>query len=179
MPVFLIILLVILSPRLPLAASERGSGGEVGLHAFAPNRVVEVVVARVDGSGGEVGLHAFAPPRESATTVVSDCTRAGIATALAAGGTTTFDCGPGPTIIDIAQELVIDKDTVIDGGGTVTLSGGSRSRVLRSVDSVNINNVIQSVLQAPCATSRSSMGARQTRVAGYVSASGIISRSNG
>lgn len=72
------------------------------------------------------------------TTVVGagtpeSCTGATLAAAVARGGVITFDCGPGATTIAVTATLVlpIDKDTVIDGGGTVTLDGGGAVQILR------------------------------------------------
>ncbi len=61
----------------------------------------------------------------------ASCTEDALATAVAAGGIVTFDCG-GPTTIALTKtiELPIDEDTVLDGGGTVTLDGGNAVRVL-------------------------------------------------
>jgi hypothetical protein len=67
------------------------------------------------------------------TTVVGDdvpCTEQGLATAIAAGGVVTFACGPGPVTIPITSPKSVTQDTVIDGGGLVTLDGGHTSRIL-------------------------------------------------
>src|SRR5580704_12091030 len=70
------------------------------------------------------------------TTVVGEgsaggCTEAALRSAVTQGGVVTFDCG-GPTTISIASEIAVptDRDTVIDGGGTVTLDGGGSTRLL-------------------------------------------------
>ncbi len=43
----------------------------------------------------------------------------------------TFDCGGAATIAVTSQkELPKDKDTVIDGGGLITLDGGGATRIL-------------------------------------------------
>ncbi len=59
------------------------------------------------------------------------CDEAALDAALAVGGVVTFDCGSAPVTITVTSEKAIDKDTVIDGGGTVTLSGGGTTRILR------------------------------------------------
>jgi len=71
------------------------------------------------------------------TTVVGDgtaasCTHAALATAIAAGGVITFACGADPVTIPVTATLRLptDRDTVIDGGGMVTLDGGSAVRIL-------------------------------------------------
>jgi hypothetical protein len=58
------------------------------------------------------------------------CTEAALDAALAKGGVVTFDCGSSPVTITVTSEKAIKKDTVIDGGGKVTLSGGGKTRIL-------------------------------------------------
>lgn len=65
------------------------------------------------------------------------CDGAAFANAVAAasdGGSVVFNCGDGDVVVHTDAEVVVDKDLTIDGGGTVTLSGGSAHRLLR-VDS--------------------------------------------
>lgn len=64
-------------------------------------------------------------------TVVGDgtsasCTHEALAAAVAQGGVITFDCGAEPVTLDITEALQLrtDVDTIIDGGGLVTLDGG-------------------------------------------------------
>ena len=71
----------------------------------------------------------------SADQVVGDgsaasCTEAALATALAAGGTIVFDCGPDPVTIPLTTEQFVTHDTVLDGGGMITLDGGGQTRIL-------------------------------------------------
>jgi hypothetical protein len=65
------------------------------------------------------------------TGTAASCTEAAFATALAAGGIITFDCG-GPATIAITseKELSTKGDTVIDGGGAITFDGGGVTRIL-------------------------------------------------
>ena len=63
------------------------------------------------------------------------CTSAAVVRDVAAGGITTFDCGPKPvTIVMTATASVIKTRhlVVLDGGGLVTLSGGGERRILYS-----------------------------------------------
>lgn len=64
----------------------------------------------------------------------ASCTSAAVVSAVALGGIITFDCGPDPVIIPMAQTAKIRNDTgpeiVIDGGGKVTLSGQGQRRIL-------------------------------------------------
>jgi hypothetical protein len=59
------------------------------------------------------------------------CTEDAFAAAIAQGGVITFNCGGAATIVLTSQkELRTDRDTVIDGGGQITLDGGGRTRLL-------------------------------------------------
>lgn len=62
------------------------------------------------------------------------CTGAAVVDAVAQGGVITFNCGPDPMIITLAETAKIYNNTgpdiVIDGGGLVTLSGNGRHRIL-------------------------------------------------
>jgi len=69
------------------------------------------------------------------TTVVgagtpAGCTAAALQAALTAGGTVVFDCGAAPVTIPVASTLRVTKETTLDGGGRVTLSGGGAARIL-------------------------------------------------
>jgi hypothetical protein len=73
----------------------------------------------------------------SPTTVVgtgtaASCTAAALTSALMGGGIITFNCGSAPATITVTAtiELPYDKDTVIDGGGKVTIDGGGAVRIL-------------------------------------------------
>jgi predicted outer membrane repeat protein len=61
---------------------------------------------------------------------LSSCTEAALDAALPGGGSVTFDCGAAPVTITLTSEKAILTDTVIDGGGLVTLSGANTVRVL-------------------------------------------------
>jgi parallel beta-helix repeat protein len=78
-----------------------------------------------------------APLRDvsSPTAVVGDgtpgsCTAARLQAAADGGGTIVFNCGASPVTIVVASPITFTKDTVLDGGGLVTLSGGGTSRIL-------------------------------------------------
>jgi hypothetical protein len=69
------------------------------------------------------------------TTVVgggstAGCTEAALRAAVAGGGIVTFNCGVNPVVLTVTSEVPVTRDTVIDGGGKVTLSGGGSSRIL-------------------------------------------------
>lgn len=66
------------------------------------------------------------------------CTTEALQAAVTAGGLVRFDCGAAPATITLTKAITINNvanadhlgDTVIDGGGTVTLSGNKANRIL-------------------------------------------------
>lgn len=64
----------------------------------------------------------------------ASCTSAAVVSAVALGGVITFNCGPNPIVIPMANTAKIVNNTgpeiVIDGGGKVTLSGQGQRRIL-------------------------------------------------
>ncbi len=73
------------------------------------------------------------PTRVVGTGTPTSCTSQAVVDAVAAGGVITFDCGPDPvTIVMTATAKVrnTSPQVVLDGGGKVTLSGGSERRIL-------------------------------------------------
>ena len=133
------------SPAGPDAGSGGGSGADGGtggrLDSGAPS--TDGGVGVIDGGAlppaptlpaalacnAPVGLADVSKP----TTVLGagSCTAAALTAAVAKGGVITFDCG-APTTLTLAAPLVPPRtiDTVIDGGGQVTLDGGGTSRIL-------------------------------------------------
>lgn len=61
----------------------------------------------------------------------ASCTESALREALEAGGVVTCNCGSDPVTISVSSEIVITQDVVLDGGGTVTLSGNNTSRILK------------------------------------------------
>ncbi len=96
------------------------------------------------GTGGSAGSGGAPPsvcerpslaPTDDPTRVVGDgtaasCTEAALRTAATAGGTIVFDCGADPVTITVTSTIVFTKESVLDGGGTITLSGGGSARIL-------------------------------------------------
>jgi hypothetical protein len=66
------------------------------------------------------------------TGTAASCTESALSAALTAGGVVTFNCGSAPATITVTAtiELPYDKDTVVDGGGKVTIDGGGAVRIL-------------------------------------------------
>jgi hypothetical protein len=78
----------------------------------------------------------------SPTAMVGDgtagsCTGAALQTAASAGGTIVFNCGAAPVTIPIAQTIMFPNETVLDGGGLVTLDGGGTTRILYLASNYN------------------------------------------
>ncbi|MGO9839370.1 MAG: choice-of-anchor Q domain-containing protein [Polyangiaceae bacterium] len=108
-----------------------GAGGE----ASAPP-------PEVDGGGVSPPAATCAAPIQAVdvsnpTTVVGtgtapSCTEAALSAALTHGGVVTFDCGSAGATITVTKtvELPTGIDTVIDGGGVVTIDGGGNVRIL-------------------------------------------------
>lgn len=62
------------------------------------------------------------------TGTTGSCSEAAFDAALSGGGTITFNCGGPATIILTTQKLIL-SNTVIDGGGLITLSGNDTTRL--------------------------------------------------
>ncbi len=95
---------------------------------FLPRRVYAVLVGLMVFAAA-IGFAQAAPDGG----VVGDgtpgsCTEAALTAALAGGGTVTFNCG-GPKTILVLSEKNITQNTVIDGGGVITLTGGLATRL--------------------------------------------------
>ncbi len=64
------------------------------------------------------------------TGTAASCTETALRDAITQGGAIVFNCGPAPHTITLAATLEVTVDTVIDGGGLITLSGGDSVRIL-------------------------------------------------
>jgi predicted outer membrane repeat protein len=77
-----------------------------------------------------------APPQAVAAGVVGtgtpeSCTEAALDVALSGGGAVSFDCGSAQHTIVVTSVKDILSDTVIDGGGTITLGGANTTAFFR------------------------------------------------
>jgi hypothetical protein len=72
------------------------------------------------------------------TGTAASCTPQALASAVAAGGIVTFDCGSAPVTITVSSEVPVTTDTTIDGGKLVTLSGGKSTRILHIKSAWNV-----------------------------------------
>jgi hypothetical protein len=119
-----------------LAVAGSGIAQEIFSDGFeAGNRLVWSDIAASCAVPPGAGLEDVSNP----TTVVgsgtpASCTSAAFVSAVALGGTITFDCGPDPVTITLEETARVFNDTgpeiVIDGGGLITLSGGGSRRIL-------------------------------------------------
>jgi hypothetical protein len=71
----------------------------------------------------------------SPTTVVGDgtpesCSAESLQQAADIGGVIIFDCGAAETTIAISEPIIFSAETVVDGGGLVTLDGQETTRIL-------------------------------------------------
>jgi len=71
-----------------------------------------------------------APDRVVGDGTAESCTAEALQTAASMGGTITFDCGSDPVTITVTSTIVFTEESVLDGGGLVTLSGGGSARIL-------------------------------------------------
>jgi hypothetical protein len=85
-------------------------------------------------------LLAHALPAEAGGNV-SNCTDAGLTTALGGGGSVTFSCGPATITLDSTKQII--QNTTIDGGNIITLSGGTANRlfVVNSGATLTLTNI--------------------------------------
>lgn len=124
-----------------------GGGGDGGGGAVPDGGVLEP-----PGQACTSPLAAY--DTSSPTAVIGDgtpgsCTEAELRAAAEQGGVIVFDCGPDPVTIALTQQVVlpIDTDTIIDGGGTITLDAGGVTRHFYFEHPDWMNNPTKVVLQ--------------------------------
>ena len=109
-----------------LAACGGGEGGDDGATADgAPPPPPPPMVC-----DAPVGLDASTPDHVIGDGTPASCTEAALRAAVTAGGTIAFACGDAPATIVVTSQLAITTDTVIDGNGLVTISGGGTTRII-------------------------------------------------
>ena len=75
----------------------------------------------------------------------ASCTQLALTTALAGGGTVTFNCGGTLATIPVTSQIPITQDTVIEGGNLVKIDGGLVTRffdIPGSSTSLTLNDII-------------------------------------
>jgi hypothetical protein len=103
------------------AGASTGAGESTGPGAGPPAPTCPAPLTPVDTS------HADAVVGDG---TAASCDEHALGAALAQGGTVTFDCGGAPVTIAVTAQQEVATDTVIDGGGLVTLDGGGQTRIL-------------------------------------------------
>ncbi|MEU1234380.1 hypothetical protein ABZ399_09310 [Micromonospora aurantiaca] len=125
----------------PAAAPSASPSGRAGLGSARPSPSPATVTFRAGNPNGRAAVPAEArpvdtsrPTRTVGSGTPASCTSEAVVKAVAAGGVITFDCGPAPVTITMkATAKVVNSHgprVVLDGGGTVTLSGGGKRRIL-------------------------------------------------
>ena len=125
----------------PAAAPAASPSGRSGLGSARPSPSAATITFRAGNPNGRAAVPAEArpvdtsrPTRTVGSGTPASCTSEAVVKAVAAGGVITFDCGPAPVTITMkATAKVVNSHgprVVLDGGGTVTLSGGGKRRIL-------------------------------------------------
>jgi hypothetical protein len=104
------------------ATAESGNAGMAG-EAGAPGNASETCDSVAPVATNE-------PDAVVGDGTPESCTTEALQAAADAGGTITFACGKAPTTITLTSTVVFKKQSVLDGGGTVTLSGAGKVRIL-------------------------------------------------
>jgi predicted outer membrane repeat protein len=107
------------------------------------------VVAPDEGDGDDVVLAEPIPlavrvlPAAASAVVgggtAASCTEAAFTTAVAAGGTVTFACGPNATTIVLTSPKTVTRNTTIKGASKITLSGNLQTRLLDVASGATLN----------------------------------------
>jgi hypothetical protein len=120
----------------PVSTCEPTGGGAGGTSGAAGTSGS----AGTSGGTGGPATSVCTPPLQLANTssptavigtgTAASCTETALRTAAQQGGVITFNCGPLPVTIQITQQINLpnNRDTVIDGGGRITLDAGKRVR---------------------------------------------------
>ena len=107
--------------------------GFVLIGLFSNEQTPQAAAAQQNfGSGLAICAAPVQPAALKSPMTITNCTQAGIQAALNTGGEINFSCGSGPVSIPISSELQLSTqtDTVLDGGGLVTLDGQGLTRIL-------------------------------------------------
>src|SRR6188508_483168 len=103
----------------PGGGGDEDGGGGGGGDAGAPEAVCEAA-ALADVSSPDSVVGDGSP---------GSCTEAALRSAAEAGGAIVFDCGPDPVTIGVTATITFSAESVVDGGGLVTLDGGGAARI--------------------------------------------------
>jgi predicted outer membrane repeat protein len=106
------------------------------------NSSAEIVIMRCYGSVLLcIASHAVSAGGIVGNGTAASCTAAALQNRLSSGGTVTFNCGSQPVTLTLTSPLIVENDSVIDGGNVVSLSGGKTSRLLINRASLSLKNL--------------------------------------
>lgn len=113
----------VLCALMGLTGGCKGCDSEAAPYTFEPPPSVCAVpgLPAPLGQGGMVG-----------DGTAGSCTEQALRDTVAQGGDVSFDCGPGPVTINVANEITVVADTILDGAGRITLDGGGVTRLLHT-----------------------------------------------
>ena len=111
--------LVLATAACALAACGGGGSSTPDADISVPAEACPPPTQLVDSTGG----------RKIGDGTAASCTEAALDAVLSMGGVIYFDCGPDPVTITTTAEKDITANTIIDGGGKVTLDGGGLHRI--------------------------------------------------
>ena len=106
------------------------------MHRTLTRRLLLTLAAAPGAANAQSFCEPVAPDSIAGAVVLGNGTPGSVTTAqlqmaLDAGGAIRIDQGASPSTIVVTQPLVASRNTVLDGGGLVTLSGGDAHRILR------------------------------------------------
>ncbi len=112
-------------------SANKQLSGEVGILLVLLIILVVLLATKTAEGAGTVG-----------NGTPASCTEAALETALAGGGSVSFNCG-GSHTITLASQKTINNDTTLNGGGQITLSGGDSTRLfnLQNGASFTLQNI--------------------------------------
>lgn len=129
--------------------SSTGSNGSAGTN---PNPVVDPTIPTRCTSAlpASTALADVSKPTAVVGTgTAASCTFASLKAAVTTGGVITFNCGANPVTIPVTSTLNLPTgvNTVIDGGGRVTLDGQSSVQIMRFDHNNFMVNTVRVTLQ--------------------------------
>lgn len=123
------------APAVKIADAAASGGG--GIKFAGPTVPIDFNPGNPDGTAvvpPGMGLEDVShPDHVIGNGTAASCTSAAVLAAITSGGIITFNCGSEPVKITLTETAKVRNSTqqlVIDGGGTVTLSGANARRIL-------------------------------------------------
>ena len=109
------------------SGGSRGGSGGAGGGAVAPASACSMPIP-ARGQPADTST----PTTVVGTGTADSCTFSALSAAVAKGGVITFSCGDAPKTILVTATMKVptNKNTVIDGGNTITLDGGKAVQIL-------------------------------------------------